>query len=205
MSPRCSPRSSRSRASRLPGSTRVAGPWLRLDLRDDADEAAVRAALAEVLRSRTSAEPGEVRRRETVDSSGADGGRLALDRLVLTAGPSAGSAEVVVALDDRVAPGSASVPGRADVEDGVTTIGVADSAVVTALLLALEELTEDAVIGSVEQISFPDGGETASVRLRLDVEGSEVLAEASVPVLGHRPQSLARAVLAAVEPHLPAA
>ncbi len=187
----------------IPGVSAVgldSGPdsWLRVDLYESADEAAVRAALADVLRARTSGEPAEIRRQETVGSSGADGSRLALDRLVLTSGASVGSAEVSVALDDRLAPGSAPVSLAEDAE-----AGEADTAVATALLLALEELTEDAVIGSVEEITFPDGGGTASVRLRLDVDGSEVPAEASVPVLGHRPQALARAVLAAVEPHLP--
>jgi len=109
---------------------------------------------------------------------------------------------VSVALDERVAPGAASVAAGSGL--GVDDpSGPADAAVATALLLALEELTEDAVIGSVESIAFPDGGGTASVRLRLDIDGAEVEAEASVPVLGHRPQALARAVLAAVEPHLP--
>lgn len=173
------------------------GQWLRLDLRDDADEAAVRAAMADLFRGRSFAEPDEVRRQETVDARGADGGRLSLDRLALSSSPTSGAATVSVALDDRVAPGSASLPGDPHGE-------AVDLAVATALLLALEELTEDAVIGSVESIGFPDGGSTASVRLRLDVDGSEALAEASVPVLGHRPQALARAVLAAVEPHLPA-
>jgi hypothetical protein len=174
-----------------------AAEWLRLDLHDDADEAAVRAAMTDVLRTRTSAEPGEIRMQETVSTVAGDGGRLALDRLVLTTGPGVGTAEVTVALDDRTAPGSATLTRAGETAD-------ADAAVATALLLALEELTEDAVIGSVEQIEFPDGGGTASVRLRLDIDGSEVLAEAGVPVLGHRPQALARAVLAAVEPHLPA-
>jgi hypothetical protein len=74
-------------------------------------------------------------------------------------------------------------------------------AVAEATLRAVEELTEDAVIGRVETLEVGDG---ASVTLVLDVDGEEVSAFGQSAVHSDPRQAIVRAVLAAVTPHLPA-
>ena len=99
------------------------------------------------------------------------------------------AARVGMSLDGRSAPGSAEAESAAE-------------AVGAAILLALEELTEDAVIGTIDGVRVDSDG-IARVRLRLDVDGTEELAEAEAAVLRSAPQAVVRAVLTAVEPHLP--
>lgn len=175
----------------LPGVGDVGGDpsgALRIDLTADADAAAVRAAVTTLATERFG--PGV--RTDSVERMGPVSGdaRLALDELVLT--ESAGgrtSAQVRMSVEGRSAAGTAEADGAAD-------------AVVTAILLALEELTEDAVIGTIESARVDSDG-IARVRLRLDVDGTEEPAEAEAAVLRSAPQAIVRAVLTAVEPHLP--
>ena len=168
--------------------TRVpeASSALRVGLVDGTDERAVGAMVDAVLRDRF----GLASETETVDEIGpmpADG-RLCLERLVLTRGRGV-RAEVVLGVDGRSAPGAASAEG-------------ASEAIGTALLLALEELTEDAVIGTIENVRDDSDG-VARVRLRLDVDGAEVTTTGEAAVVRSRAQAIVRALLVAIEPHLP--
>jgi hypothetical protein len=171
---------------------------LRVDLHADAAAETVHRAVDALLLERFGL-PGQAQRlEETTGTLSADDdrlrvGRLAVDRLVVRADDDATSVTVRLSLDGRSAPGAAEDDGAAD----------ASRAIVSALLLALEELTEDAVIATIEDLDFVDGGETVNVRLRLDVDGSEIVASGSASVLTHSPQAVARAALSAVEPHLP--
>jgi hypothetical protein len=167
---------------------------LRLDLHADAAEEAVMSVVEAMLRDRFGVVPSEARLVESTGPLSAVNGRLVVERLVLSSAGGAHTAEVVLTLDGRSAPGSAAGTGSLP----------AVTAVVSALLLALEELTEDAVIATIEDVTFSDGDETATVQLRLDVDGSDIVASGTAPLIAHRPQAVARAVLAAVEPHLPA-
>lgn len=162
---------------------------VRLELVDGAGEPAVVEAVAEVAR-RFGGEVADASRIDEVGPISADG-RLALESLALTAADGRVRADVLLGLDGRSAAGTGEGPDEP----------AAAQAVTAALLLALEELTEDAVIGTVEKAEITDG--TAAVRLRLDVDGNEVLAEGAAPVRTHAPQALVRAVLAGLDPHLP--
>ena len=73
-------------------------------------------------------------------------------------------------------------------------------AVAEATLHAIEELTEDAVIGRLESLEV---GEQVLVTLVLDVEGVEITSSAQSEVEADPRQAVVRAVLAAVQPHLP--
>ena len=181
------------------GVTPEAADALRVRLNGDQDQRAVSTSIATVLRERFGVSGA---RTSTVEEIGAiEGeGRLALERLVLVAGNGGATADVVVRLDDRTAPGSASSSGAGPAAS--TEAEAAGAAITTALLLALEELTEDAVIGGIERVGIDSDG-VARVRLRLDVDGADVPASGEAAVIRHRPQAVVRAVLAAVEPHLP--
>ena len=74
-------------------------------------------------------------------------------------------------------------------------------AVAEATLHAIEELTEDAVIGRLETLEV---GEQVFVALVLDVEGVEITSSAQSEIDADPRQAVVRAVLAAVQPHLPA-
>jgi hypothetical protein len=167
---------------------------LRLELHETAAADEVWATVGDLLRHRLGLDVPAPQFQEMVAAAPAGAGRLALGRLQLTSQGDRCSAEVELSLNGRTVPGAGEGSGPM----------ASSKAVAGALLLALEELTEDAVIASIEELEFVDGGERASVRLRLDVDGSEVLTGATAPVLGHRPQAVARCVLTAVEPHLPA-
>jgi hypothetical protein len=169
----------------------AAADGVRVELREGAVERDVATAAEALLHERFGVAGATT---STVEEIGViEGeGRLALERLVLTVADGGARADVLVRLDDRCAPGSAAGDGSAD----------AGAAITGALLLALEELTEDAVIGSIERAGV-DGDGVARVRLRLDVDGSDVPASGEAAVIRHRPQAVVRAVLAAVEPHLP--
>lgn len=164
-----------------------------VDLEADATEADVSAALAELVRDQWGAVPTSTTRQERI-AAVAGPGRLGTDEVVLRISGSRVEADVVVSLDDAAASGSSAVDGPPE--------AALPAAVVTAVLFALEELTEDAVIGTVEQALL--GPVEASVRLRLDIDGAEVVANGESAVVAHPPQAIVRAVLAAVEPHLPA-
>jgi hypothetical protein len=177
------------------------GRLLRVDLVPDAGECELNAAVAAVLAERFALAATETGSRETAGPVQVADGRLVVDRLAFSRLGQQVAAEVSVRLDDRVAPGT-------KVEDAATDPEATQlQAVAEAVLFALEELTEDAVIATIADLSFlsPDDDtvETATVRLSLDVDGTAVEAAGSAPVLGHRPQAVVRAVLSAVEPHLP--
>ena len=163
------------------------GTW-RLDLRPDADPSRVDAAVAGLLADRFGIPGATTDLLERMGPVVADG-RLAVDELELLDRPGAVVARVGMSFDGRTAPGSAEAESAAE-------------AVGTAILLALEELTEDAVIGTIDGVRVDSDG-IARVRLRLDVDGTEELAEAEAAVLRSAPQAVVRAVLTAVEPHLP--
>ena len=163
------------------------GAW-RLDLRSDADATRVDAAVAGLLSDRFGLVGATTDLVERMGPVVADG-RLAVEELELVDRPGAVSARVGMSLDGRSAPGSAEAESAAE-------------AVGAAILLALEELTEDAVIGTIDGVRVDSDG-IARVRLRLDVDGTEELAEAEAAVLRSTPQAVVRAVLTAVEPHLP--
>lgn len=166
---------------------------LRLTVADGADEQRV---LAEVEALLTAWVGGGTRRVGVVEEVGriSGDGRLALEQLRLVTSDSEVTASLTLALDDRTATGAAGIgrPGDAAMAE----------ALVGAALLALEELTEDAVIGTVERAAVDDDG-VARIRLRLDVDGTDVAAEGEASVIAHRPQAVVRAVLAAIDPHLP--
>ena len=201
---RCPPLSPRvRRADRLcrVGVAGSAGPdsWLRVDLHENADEVAVRGALADALR-RGRRRPGRSRGGRQGWDGGCQGGPTA---------PGARPARAHLRHLRRVGRGDRRPrrPARAR-QRPVGALGAedaeagTDTAVATALLLALEELTEDAVIGSVEQISFPDG-EGRRARGCASTSTAPRCWRRRACRCRHRPQALARAVLAAVEPHLP--
>ncbi|MDQ1634844.1 MAG: hypothetical protein QOJ32_1653 [Frankiaceae bacterium] len=166
---------------------------LRLTLDDGVDEQRVLAAAEAVITSRVGGGTSRVGVVEEVGRISGDG-RLALEQLRLVTSGSGVAASMRLTLDDRTATGSAELDRSDDA-------AVAE-AVVGAALLALEELTEDAVIGTVERAAVDDDG-VARIRLRLDVDGTDVATEGEASVLVHRPQAIVRAVLAALEPHLP--
>ena len=85
---------------------------------------------------------------------------------------------------------------------GTTTSDGVFRAVAAATLHAVEELTEDAVIGRLEHLELADG--IASVELVLDVDGVELTVTATSPVHADPRQAIVRAVLEAVQPHLSA-
>jgi hypothetical protein len=159
---------------------------LRVELADGTDEKAVGAMVDTVLQERFGL-TAEAEAEDEIGPMPADG-RLSLERLVLTTGRGA-RAEVLIGLDGRSASGAASTEG-------------ATEAIATALLLSLEELTEDAVIGTIENVREDSDG-VARVRLRLDVDGAEVIATGEAAVVRSRAQAVVRALLVAIEPHLP--
>jgi hypothetical protein len=159
---------------------------LRVELVDGADEQAVGAVVDALLRDRFGV-TSETVVEDEIGPMPADG-RLGLERLVLTSGGGA-RAEVLLGLDGRTAPGAADADGAAE-------------AIAAALLLALEELTEDAVIGTIDNVREDSDG-VARVRLRLDVDGAEVVATGEAAVVRSRVQAVVRALLVAIEPHLP--
>lgn len=167
---------------------------VRLTVAGGADEQRVLAEAEALLMARVGAGTRRVGVMEEVGRISGDG-RLALERLCVVTSEAGVRASMTLALDDQMAAGSAEL-GRS----GDTAMA---EAVVGAALLALEELTEDAVIGTVERAALDDDG-VARIRLRLDIDGTDVAAEGEASVLAHRPQAVIRAVLAALEPHLPA-
>ncbi len=166
---------------------------LQLTMVDGADESRVLAEAKALLDARVGS---GTRRAGVVEDVGrvTGDGRLALEHLRLVTSDDGVAASLTLTLDDRTATGSSEV-GRAD----EAAMG---EAVVGAALLALEELTEDAVIGTVERAAVDEDG-VARIRLRLDIDGADVAAEGEASVLAHHPQAVIRAVLAALEPHLP--
>jgi hypothetical protein len=171
------------------------GALLRLDLAPGAAPDEVRLAVEHVLAERFGAVAELLGERENLPSADEPG--LRVDLLSVTASEEGVSASVVIAHGDARVPGRKDLPAAADGDESARARVVAE-----AVLLAVEELTEDAVIGTIDALEFVEDG--VSVRLNLDVDGEARPAAGSSPVLLDPAQAVARAVLAAVEPHLPA-
>ncbi len=174
---------------------------LRLDLAADVDEVEVAAAVGRLLRDRfgLGVDAGQVQMVEAAEDFAAmpesdevtpDGVRVAVMNVT-----SAGRKVIVTIVLRR---GDREFRGEAP---GTTSSHGVFRAVAEATLRAIEELTEDAVIGRVETLDVSEG---ASVTLVLDVDGEEVTASGRSAVHSDPRQAIVRAVLAAVTPHLPA-
>ncbi len=168
---------------------------LKLDLRDDADEVEVATAVSRVLHERfgLGVDPGQVQMIEATGPVGPDpvsGPAVGVRSMHVTSTGRKVHVTVVVALGDREAVGEAA---------GTTSASGLHRAVAEATLHAIEELTDDAVVGRVEQIEI---GEFAAVQLMLDVDGVELAASGSSEVLTDVRQAIVRAVVQATAPHL---
>jgi hypothetical protein len=181
---------------------------LRLDLAADVDEVEVAASVGRLLREQfgLGVDAGQVQMVEAAEDFAAaplipspsgepNPGSPGDVRVAVMNVTSAGRTVVVTIVLRRngrdfrgEAPGSTSSHG-------------VYRAVVEATLHAVEELTEDAVIGRLETL---DVGEQVFVSLVLDVEGVEVTSSAHSEIDSDPRQAVVRAVLAAVQPHLPA-
>lgn len=178
---------------------------LRLDLAADVDEVEVATSVGRLLRERfgLGVDAGQVQMVEAAsDFSTAAGPRSANSaesasggvRVAVMNVTSAGRKVNVTIILRR---GEREYRGEAA---GTTTSNGVFRAVAAATLLAIEELTEDAVIGRLESLDVTAG--IANVALILDVDGTEIAAEASSPVHADARQAIVRAVLEAVAPHL---
>lgn len=181
---------------------------LRLDLAADVDEVEVAASVGRLLREQfgLGVDAGQVQMVEAAED--------------FSAGPltSSSSDEPNVGTSDevRVAVMNVTSAGRKVVvtivlrrhgrdfrgeAPGSTSSHGVHRAVAEATLHAIEELTEDAVIGRLETL---DVGEQVSVSLVLDIDGVEITSSAQSEIDSDPRQAVVRAVLAAVQPHLPA-
>ncbi len=182
---------------------------LRLDLATDVDEVEVATSVGRLLRERfgLGVDADQVQMVEAASNfaaapapRGADpaeydtaaaGGLRVVVMNVTSAGRKV-NVSIVLRSGDRECRGEAA---------GTTSANGVFRAVAAATLLAIEELTEDAVIGRVESLDVASG--QAHVNLVLDVDGTEITAPASSPVHSDPRQAIVRAVLEAVRPHLP--
>jgi hypothetical protein len=179
---------------------------LRLDLAGDVDEVEVAASVGRLLRERfgLGVDAGQVQMVEAAENFAAP----------FIPSPSGeanlrSSAEVGVAVMNVTSVGRKVVVTivlrRAGLEfrgeaSGTTSANGVVRAVAEATLHAIEELTEDAVIGRLEVLEV--AGQVL-VTLVLDVDGVEITATAQSEVHSDPRQAVVRAVLAAVQPHLP--
>jgi hypothetical protein len=174
---------------------------LRLDLAADVDEVEVAASVGRLLRERfgLGVDAGHVQMVEAAEDfapvAGSDEPAPNGVRVAVMNVTSAGRKVIVTIVLRR---GDREFHGEAP---GTTSSQGVFRAVAEATLRAVEELTEDAVIGRVETLEVGDG---ASVTLVLDVDGEEVSAFGQSAVHSDPRQAIVRAVLAAVTPHLPA-
>jgi hypothetical protein len=178
---------------------------LRLDLEGNVDEVEVATSVGRLLRERfgLGVDAGQVQMVEAAadfappagtDSDGFDGhGGVRVTVMNVTSAGRKVTVSIVLRRGERECRGEAP---------GTTTANGVYHAVAEATLHAIEELTEDAVIGRLEHLDVSES--TASVSLVLDVDGVEVTAEAASPVQSDPRQAIVRAVLEAVQPHLPA-
>ncbi|HEX4016189.1 MAG TPA: hypothetical protein VHX15_05570 [Frankiaceae bacterium] len=175
---------------------------LRLDLAADVDEVEVATSVGRLLRERfgLGVDAGQVQMVEAAadfapgsDDGGFDGhGGVRVTVMNVTSAGRKVTVSIVLRRGDRECRGEAP---------GTTTANGVNHAVAEATLHAIEELTEDAVIGRLEHLEISDS--TAEVSLVLDVDGVEIQASASSPVQSDPRQAIVRAVLEAVQPHLP--
>jgi hypothetical protein len=180
---------------------------LRLDLAADVDEVEVAASVGRLLRERfgLGVDAGQVQMVEAAED-------FAAAPLVPTQSgePQLSSHDIRVAVMNVVSAGRKVVVTivlrrgdreyRGEAPGSTSTSGVF-RAVAEATLRAIEELTEDAVIGRIEHLEVE---EYASITLVLDVDGVEISSTAQSQVHSDPRQAVVRAVLAAVQPHLPA-
>ncbi len=181
---------------------------LRLDLDENVDEVEVATSVGRLLRERfgLGVDAGQVQMVEAAADIAAEPVTNADSHDLASAGcdvrvaemnvTSAGRKVVVTIVLHR---GSRECRGEAP---GTTSMNGVHRAVAEATLHAIEELTEDAVIGHVEHLEVDHG--VATVALVLDVDGVEVAASATSPVHSDPRQAIVRAVLSAVAPHLSA-
>ena len=182
---------------------------LRLDLATDVDEVEVASTVGRLLRERfgLGVDAGQVQMVEAAadfaaaplirpDEAGtSDSGSTGDVRVAVMNVTSVGRkvmVSIVLRRGERECCGES--PGTTSA-DGVAR------AVAAATLHAIEELTEDAVIGRLEQLDLSEGA--ASVVLVLDVDGVELTVSAASPVHSDPRQAIVRAVLEAVQPHMP--
>ena len=177
---------------------------LRLDLAADVDEVEVATSVGRLLRERfgLGVDAGQVQMVEAAadfapangDEGGFDGhGGVRVTVMNVTSAGRKVTVSIVLRRGERECRGEAP---------GTTTANGVNHAVAEATLHAIEELTEDAVIGRLEHLEV--GDDSASVSLVLDVDGVEVAVSAASPVQSDPRQAIVRAVLEAVQPHLPA-
>jgi len=179
---------------------------LRLDLAADADEVEVASSVGRLLRKRfgLGVDAGHVQMVEAAadfadapsdpsEFDPAGHGDVRVSAMKVTSAGRKVMVTIVLRRRERECRGEAS---------GTTTSNGVYRAVAEASLHAVEELTEDAVIGRVEHLEVGDGA--ASVVLMLDVDGVEIAVSALSPVHSDPRQAIVRAVLEAVAPHLPA-
>jgi hypothetical protein len=176
---------------------------LKLDLEGNVDEVEVATSVGRLLRERfgLGVDAGQVQMVEAAadfapaaESDGFDGhGGVRVTVMNVTSAGRKVTVSIVLRRGERECRGEAP---------GTTTANGVYHAVAEATLHAIEELTEDAVIGRLEHLEVSES--TAAVSLVLDVDGVEVTAEAASPVQSDPRQAIVRAVLEAVQPHLPA-
>jgi hypothetical protein len=174
---------------------------LKVDLADGVDEVEVATAVGKLLRERfgLGVDAGEVEMVEAMsDFVAAARSADPSEHDVRVAGMNVSSTGRKVNVTVTLRRGDQECIGEAA---GTTSPSGVLRAVADATLHAIEELTEDAVIGRVEHLDVADG--VASVALVLDVDGTEVPASAVSPVQADARQAVVRAVLAAAAPHLP--
>jgi hypothetical protein len=182
---------------------------LRLDLAADVDEVEVASTVGRLLRERfgLGVDAGQVQMVEAAadfaaahvsgadeagESDSASTGDVRVTVMNVTSHGRKVIVSIVLRRGERECRGEA--PGTTS-SDGVLR------AVAAATLHAIEELTEDAVIGRLEHLAIAEG--SASVELVLDVDGLELSASGTSPVHSDPRQAIVRAVLEAVQPHLP--
>jgi hypothetical protein len=176
---------------------------LRLDLAADVDEVEVATSVGRLLRERfgLGVDAGQVQMVEAAsdfapangDAGGFDGhGGVRVTVMNVTSAGRKVTVSIVLRRGERECRGEAP---------GTTTANGVNHAVAEATLHAIEELTEDAVIGRLEHLEVSES--SAAVSLVLDVDGVEIAVHASSPVQSDPRQAIVRAVLEAVQPHLP--
>ncbi len=173
-------------------------PELRLDLETDADEGVVALAVGTLLRERFGVGVDGDHFRLIEHAARIEGTSGAPEVEELRVVTSSRTCRAVVSLRAR------GVVVQGDAESAATGPGVA-RAVAEATLHAVEELTEDRIIGSVDAVVLPDADNPAprvEVVLLLDIEGVEHPASGGASVGIDSRQAIARAVLNAVAEHL---
>jgi hypothetical protein len=177
---------------------------LRLDLAADVDEVEVATSVGRLLRERfgLGVDAGQVQMVEAAtdfapapngDAGGFDGlGGVRVTVMNVTSAGRKVTVSIVLRRGERECRGEAP---------GTTTANGVNHAVAEATLHAIEELTEDAVIGRLEHLEVSES--SAAVLLVLDVDGVEIEVSAQSPVQHDPRQAIVRAVLEAVQPHLP--